>query len=656
MPHVNTVAELLGANGPFIDLVDGFDPRETQQSLATAIEQRLADHGALIAESGTGTGKTFAYLVPALLSGKKVLISTGTKNLQDQLYNRDLPLVRKALEIPVSQALLKGRANYLCLHRFEGTQLESRFHHTETKSHGKSKPGTGRQETEIEKLVSWAGITKTGDINEIEDIAENSEIWPAVTSTSENCLGSQCGHYQKCFINRARRQALDSEIVIVNHHLFFADLVLKEEGFGALLPGADAVIFDEAHQLPEIATNFFGITLSGRQLTLLCRDTVVEDLKEKSGVKELKTIIPRLEKAIVDFRLALGKKPRRDAWLTVESNKTFQHSLSEMIDALKVLDAALEIAAGTGQGLASCYRRANELLNNLLTIAEEQNVDYINWFETSQRTFTLHMTPLDIAGSFRQYIDLEEKSWVFTSATLSVRQSFKHYQSQLGLEEAVTGCWESPFDYRRQALFYIPKDMPRPADPGYTEEVIEQALPVLRASEGRAFMLFTSHRALNIAAELLPGRVDYPVLVQGEAPRPALLDQFREHGNAILLGTGSFWGGVDVRGSALSCVIIDKLPFAAPDDPVLRARGAAMEANGHNPFIEYQLPQAVITLKQGAGRLIRDNHDHGVLVICDPRLLSMNYGRLFRESLPPMPLTQELEDVEAFFRSSSCVC
>ncbi|MEW6331024.1 MAG: ATP-dependent DNA helicase [Pseudomonadota bacterium] len=629
--------DILGADGPLAARLPGFTPRRAQQEMAARIEQALADYSAFIAESGTGTGKTYAYLVPALLSGRKILISTGTRHLQDQLYHRDLPLVRDALAVPVSTALLKGRANYLCRHRLERAGTEG--------------PLTGRREqSNLVRVSEWSTRTRRGDIAEMDAIPEDSELWPLVTSTADNCLGSSCPDYEECFVNRARREALAADVVVVNHHLFFADLALREEGFGQLLPGVEAVIFDEAHQLPEVASNFLGISLGGHQLVSLARDTVAEDLKEHSGVAGLPAAAQSLERATADFRLAFGVEPRRDAWDRLENAKAVHAALAQVKTRLTDLSAALDQAAGKGQGLANCARRASDLLDRLLMISESTPSDYIAWFETTARSFMLYLTPLDIATAFRERTgEGKKKAWIFTSATLAVKKSFAHFQAKLGLEQAETGLWDSPFDYARQTLLYIPPGLPMPAAPDYTDRVIDAALPVLAASRGRAFILFTSHRALKAAAVRLRDVLDYPLLVQGDVPRSELLRRFRDLGNAVLLGTSSFWEGVDVRGEALSCVIIDKLPFASPDDPVLQARAAAMEQAGRSPFTDYQLPEAVITLKQGVGRLIRDENDHGVLMLCDPRLLSKGYGKTFLASLPPMPLTRSLRDVEAFF-------
>jgi len=622
---------ILGPDGPLAQTIPDFSSRDSQRDMAMRIERALADHDVFIAESGTGTGKTFAYLVPALLSGRKVLISTGTKHLQDQIFYRDLPRVREAMASPVQTALLKGRANYLCLHHMELATNDS---------------------AEMQTVRAWARRTRSGDVGEVTSLAEDSPLLPQITSTVDNCLGSKCGHYEECFVRRARKQALEADVLVVNHHLFFADLALKVEGFGQLLPGVDAVIFDEAHQLADIASVFFGLSVSRSQLEQLSRDAFTEEVRDPSGVTGLRESAVQLEKAVADFRLTLGKDARREAWASF-SGKEFHERYTGLLESLSALSEGLALAAGHSEVMANLHARGSELLNRLYLIQDGAPGDYIPWLETSTRGFVIALTPLDVSRPFAEHMGDGERSWIFTSATLAINGDFSHFRQQLGLTDAETACWDSPFDFAHQGLMYLPTGLPDPGTPAYTERVVDAALPVLEASRGRAFLLFTSYRALNLAARRLVGRLEYPVLVQGDAPRSELLDRFRSHGNAVLLGTASFWEGVDVRGEALSCVIIDKLPFAAPDDPVLRARGRALEEQGRNPFMEMQVPQAVIALKQGVGRLIRDESDSGVLVLCDPRLLSKGYGKIFLASLPPLPRTRSLEDVQNFFAGES---
>ncbi|MDH5784821.1 MAG: ATP-dependent DNA helicase [Chromatiales bacterium] len=628
--------DILGADGLLARQLPGFAPRPQQQEMAEAVAQALEGNSVLIAEAGTGTGKTFAYLIPAILSGQKVIISTGTKNLQDQLFHKDIPLVRDALTVPVDVALLKGRANYLCHHRLQLAQEEGRFL-------------TRSQVHELQEIGKWSGRSASGDIAELSTINEDSPLLPQVTSSADNCLGSECDYLESCFLAKARRRAQEADILVVNHHLLFADMALKDEGFGELLPGANAFILDEAHQLPDTASNFFGTTISANQLFELTRDSIAEEIREAGDSLELRGRADKLEKAVRDMRLALGEAQRRAPWGEVAAQRSLNDLVVLVAELLDELSQGLKALSGRGKGLESCYQRSEELIVRFTQLTGPTPEGMIHWFETHTRSFTINFTPMDVAELFQQQLQAHPAAWVFTSATLAVGESFQHFSDQLGLEGAECHRWDSPFDYPHQALLYVPPAMPEPNSPGYTAAVIEAALPVLAASRGRAFLLFTSHRALKEAAELLAGRLDYPLLIQGDAPRSRLLDEFREKGNAVLLGTGSFWEGVDVRGEALSCVIIDKLPFASPGDPVLQARIDAMREVGGNPFMEYQLPQAVITLKQGVGRLIRDVSDRGVLMLCDPRLGTKNYGRIFLDSLPPMSKTLKLEVVQRFF-------
>jgi ATP-dependent DNA helicase DinG len=627
---------LLGATGPLAEQLPGFAPRAEQQRMAEATAVALAGRGKLIVEAGTGTGKTFAYLMPALRSGLKVIISTGTRHLQDQLYGKDLPVVRAALKAPLHSALLKGRTNYLCLHRLETAATDGR-------------QLSGRHLHDLEEVRAWAGRTRHGDIAELGLLSEDSPVWPRVTSTTENCLGQECDHFQECFVTRARRNALEADVVVINHHLLFADMVLREEGFGELLPGADAFIIDEAHQLPEVASVFFGTTLSSHQLRDLARDVRLEQLREAGDVQDLPEAAERLAGQVQRLRLALGQQDRRAAWSEVSENKELQSILEELAESLGTLHAWLQALADRGKGLESCCQRAALLQQRLALLMEPAGGEYIHWFETFHTAFRLNLTPLNVAPVFRNCIDALASAWVFTSATLAVGNSFGHFAAQLGLDDAQTLQLDSPFDYRNHALLYLPEHMPEPNERHYTDAVVELAREVLAASGGRAFLLFTSHSALRSAARLLEQDFEYPLLVQGSAPRGELLEQFRALGNAVLLGTSSFWEGVDVRGEALSCVIIDKLPFGSPGDPVLQARIEALRKQGVNPFMAYQLPTAVITLKQGIGRLIRDQNDRGVLVLCDPRLRSKAYGRVFLGSLPDMPRTSDPADVRRFF-------
>ncbi len=630
------LVEIFEPTGWLARHIDGYSHRSQQQEMAEAVERILDQGGVMICEAGTGTGKTFAYLVPALMSGLKVIISTGTKNLQDQLYHRDLPMVRRSLSSPVSVALLKGRANYLCIHRLDSTLVEGvRL--------------TKEQSQQLQRIRSWSTETRSGDIAEMSEIAEDADIWPVVTSSTDNCLGPECASYSKCHLVEARRRAQEADLVVVNHHLLCADMALKEEGFGELLPSADCFILDEAHQLPEVASNFFGMTISGRQLFDLIRDTLNEYHREAGDQPKLPEQLDLLKQAVRELRLAFGLEMRRGAWSEVASNPAVESHLSRVRQELSQLQAMLKALEGRGKGLDSCRDRCVDLSSRLDALCVPQDDENIRWFETLRQSFRLNSTPLEISNIFSSRMAEHHASWIFTSATLAVGGSFEHFANQLGLEQAETHCWDSPFDYPRQAVWYVPKDLPEPNSPQFNRRVSELSIPILEASEGRAFLLFTSHRALQEAAEYLQDRIDYPMLVQGTAPRTELVERFRQLGNAVLLGTSSFWEGVDVRGEALSCVIIDKLPFASPGDPVLQARIDALRRQGGNPFMTFQLPQAAIALKQGAGRLIRDEKDRGLLVICDPRLLNKPYGKVFIRSLPAMTKTQDLDVVRKFF-------
>jgi len=613
--------------------------------MAKAIGAAIESSGVLVAEAGTGTGKTFAYLVPALLAGGKVIVSTGTKTLQDQLFDRDLPAVRDALACGASIALLKGRANYVCRYRLRRAVAAG--------------APTREEADQLRRIERFAQSSITGDRAELAEVPEDAPVWAQATSTRDNCLGQACADYGDCFVMHARRNALAADVVVINHHLFFADVVLRDEGVAELLPACNTLVFDEAHQLPETARLFFGESLATSQLVELARDARLELRAAGGASSELEALANRLDKAARDLRLAVGEAGGRLAWRDAMRLAGFPEALVRLKSALKMTDAALAAQAERSEGLATCSRRASTAYAILLRLCEAQEPEErtpestIKWVEAFHQSLHLHVTPLALGELFRRQMADHPRAWIFTSATLAVGEDFRHFTRELGIEAAAARRWESPFRFAEQALVYLPRGLPpEPNDPSFTDAVIEAALPVLRASGGRAFLLFTTHRALRRAHELLRERVAYPLLVQGTGSRSELLERFRELGNAVLLGAASFWEGVDVRGDALSVVVIDKLPFAPPDDPVLAARIDAVRAEGGNPFQELQLPQAVLALKQGAGRLIRDEADRGVLVLCDPRLLSRAYGKRILASLPPMKRTRNLEEVEAFFRDA----
>ena len=631
------VSHLLSEDGPFAKLVPGFAARTQQQEMAERVADAIESGNHLIAEAGTGTGKTFAYLVPALMSQSKVLISTGTKNLQDQLFHKDLPIVSKALAVPATVALLKGRANYLCLHRLDLAEQEGRFR-------------TPEMANGIIKIREWASQTSSGDTSEMSSISEDDIIWSNVTSTSDNCLGSDCHYFENCHVIDARRQAQAADIVVINHHLLFADMMLREDGFAELLPQADAIIIDEAHQLAEVASSFFGESISGNQILELARDSEAEYVTEINEDPNFIRIASVLQKLTQDLRLSFGVEQRRADWNSITHDKEFKKSVLAVSEQLGELRKQLMPLAERSKGLESCYERCVDLHSRFVKLTTDVPDDHIHWFETHKRSFVLHITPFDISDIFNSQMETMKVVWMFTSATLTVANNFEHFKQRLGIETDNTSVWDSPFDYSKQAVMYVPESLPEPTAPEYTEAVVKKALPIIEACQGGVFFLFTSHKALQQAADLLDGEIDVPLMVQGDKPRDVLLSEFRHHGNAVLLGTSSFWEGVDVRGEALTCVIIDKLPFASPGDPVLKARIDNMRKNGGNPFVDFQLPTAVITLKQGAGRLIRDVNDRGVLMLCDPRLISKSYGKTFIDSLPPMMKTRSEQKVIGFLK------
>jgi ATP-dependent DNA helicase DinG len=619
----------------------------------------------LIVEAGTGTGKTFAYLVPAMLWGGKVIVSTGTKHLQDQLFQRDIPTVRDALAVPVSVAMLKGRANYLCHYYLQRTADNGRLPTRQDTSH-------------LQEIIRFAKITRTGDKAELASVPENSPVWPMVTSTRDNCLGQECPQYKECFVMQARREAQQADIVVVNHHLFFADVMLRDTGMAELLPTANTIIFDEAHQLPETATLFFGETVSTTQFLELARDAVAEGLSHARDFSDWTKLGAALERAARDVRLAFKEDSVRMSLGQLSDDHPLFDALDTLEEHLDALTKALGEHAERAESLGALLRRARELQGLLggwtapptsveKAVAEEAEAaakadpnEMVRWIEVFSHTVQLHETPLSVAPIFSKQRAGVPRAWIFTSATLSVRGDFTHYAAQMGLNARRSMTLPSPFDYPTQGLLYVPRNLPQPSSPNFTDAVFDGALPVIEASKGGVFFLCTTLRAVDRIAMRLRDTIeqrgwDYPLLVQGDASRTELLDRFRSYGNAILVGSQSFWEGVDVRGDALSLVVIDKLPFAPPDDPVLSARLDALTKKGLSPFAVHQLPQAVITLKQGAGRLIRAETDRGVLMICDTRLVDKPYGRRIWQSLPPFKRTRELEVVRAFFSDPDTV-
>ena len=634
--------DIFGAQGPLERALADFTPRRQQVHMAERVARAIESRDVLVIEAGTGTGKTFAYLVPALLSGARVLISTGTRTLQDQLFSKDLPLIAGALGRPARVALLKGRANYLCLHRLD---LAGRQREIE---------GFARRDATLARIERWARVTRAGDLAEVPGLSDTHPLWPQVTSTRDNCLGMHCGQIARCHVAAARRQAQEADIVIVNHHLLLADLALKEDGFGDLLGSADAVILDEAHQLPDLATELFGANVGSRR---------IENLLQAIGQENIGTVKASLAAAEEALRELAARLPAprggraRTGSIRVEwemCGPALASATESLAAALEELSGALE-RSGDSPGAAALGARARGVAGELMRIAAVDELEGVRSIELTARGFAMHLIPFDIAERFRALTQARRSAWVFTSATLSVGEDFSHFTGRLGVGDAATLRIGSPFDFERQSLLYLPPGLPDPASPGHVAAVLDAALPLIDAARGGAFLLFTSHRALGEGAALLRSRwgeaPPYRLYVQGESPREQLLHDFRADGDGVLLGTASFWEGVDVKGDALRLVVIDKLPFASPEDPLVKARIDHIQATGGNPFRDFQLPEAALALKQGVGRLIRSESDYGAVVICDRRLTERAYGRTLLAALPPMRGTRDPEEALRFLRT-----
>jgi ATP-dependent DNA helicase DinG len=629
----SAAARALADNGLFHRAIEGFVPRLAQQEMAAEVERALDEGGTLVAESGTGTGKTYAYLVPVLQRGVRTIVSTGTRNLQDQVFHRDLPRVAAALGRKVSAVMLKGRSNYLCRQRLH--QLISQEDFAGTAEHG------------LDIIVRWAASTGNGDIAEVSEVPERAAVWKQVTSTSDNCLGGKCPEHSRCFVLRARQKALRADLVVVNHHLFFSDLSLKEEGFGELLPACDAIIFDEAHGLAEVASEFFGFSVSSFQLQDLCNDIVRLEREVQTAV-DFSDAVGALSLALGRMTALLEGGEETVLGSTILNDPGFSGELERLQQCIEQLRQALEMGAVADESMERFLDRVILAQARLEEWSSGRDRNLVRWLARGRNWFRLKATPLRIDGRFSAMMQHAE-SWVFTSATLAVGEDFSAFLEQFGIQGRQRR-WGSPYDFRANTLMYLPAKMPDPRVPSYPERLAEVVLQVTSASKGRAFCLFTSHGMLRRVSGLLRGRLGWPVFEQGQAPRGELIDRFQQDGNAVLLGTASFWEGVDVRGEALSCVIIDKLPFASPSDPVLKSRLRACEESGGSPFMDIQVPAAIQSLKQGAGRLIRSETDRGLLVICDPRIRTSRYGKLFIQSLPDMPMTDRMEEVAGFFR------
>jgi len=633
------VAAILGAGGLIGEQIDDFKPRTSQLGMANLICEAIENAENQIIEASTGIGKSFAYLVPVFLSNKKAVISTGTKNLQDQLFYKDIPLIRKSVVSPKKTALLKGRSNYCCLYRVAKFRAQKNFQR-------------GDMAALFSTLSDWANHSETGDVSEFAGIPENDRLWFYATSNADNCLGSECPDHDRCFVVKARKKAMDADLVVVNHHLYFSDLALKQEGFGEILPETEILIFDEAHQLPDIASHFFGNNLSMRQIETLSKDVIEAEVSEAADSKELRLPGKQLEKAVADFRLTLGQFPQKSEWSRIRHAPPIQEAVGRLQTSINDLLGILEVLASRGKELASCFRRlesVDQVFNHYLDPEDTQ----VSWYEWSERNFRLTISPLEISEAFRQKLDASScDSVIFTSATLSSQQSFRYYSQRLGIEDIAANQFDSPFDYESQALLYIPENLPDPSHANYARAFGELCLHLIEITKGHCFILFTSYRMLTWTADFLRPKIDYPLFVQGEYQRSELLQQFLQSNNPVLLGTSSFWEGVDVKGDQLRCVIIDKLPFKSPQDPVYRKRLQLANENGGNAFIDIQIPEATISLRQGVGRLIRDVDDRGIVALCDNRLNSKSYGPKLVDSLPPMKRSNDLTEVKRFAKST----
>lgn len=638
------IAKTFSSEGALGKAIPGFQARQPQIDMAEAVSSAIKDQTQLVVEAGTGTGKTFAYLVPALLSGKKVIISTGSKNLQEQLYHRDLPLMVSALGFYGQVALLKGRSNYLCLDRLSRQMVESHTNEADP-----------TLLTQLVKVRTWSSETKTGDLGDCEDLPEDSMIIPTITSTNDNCLGKECPSYADCFVLKARKRAMDSDIVVVNHHLFLADLAIKETGFGELIPEADVFIFDEAHQLPDIASEYFGQSISSRQIQELAKDIEIAYRTEAKDMRQLQKVGDKLMQSAMDMRIVLGEPGFRGNWREALQSESIKRELVRLTDSLDLAIDVLKLALGRSQLLDTAFERANLIKGRIDRVCDVDITGYSYWYDTSPRHFALHITPLSVADKFHEQIEIKQGAWIFTSATLAVSGDFKHFTDRLGLKPKQQFSLPSPFDYEKQARLCVPRYLPEPNSPGLADKLVRMLAPVIEENDGRCFFLCTSHSMMRELGERFREVLDLPVLMQGEMSKQKTLAEFMELGNALLVATGAFWEGIDVRGDALSCVIIDKLPFTAPDDPLLKARIEDCRLRGGEPFAEVQIPDAVITLKQGVGRLIRDQKDHGALIICDNRLVTRDYGGIFLGSLPPIPRTRDLERIKTFLKTEQPV-
>lgn len=629
------VDAVLGEDGIISEEIADFRPRQSQLEMARLIADSIEKGESHIIEASTGIGKSFAYLVPVFLSDKKVVISTGTKNLQDQLYFKDIPLIRKTIVNSRKTALLKGRSNYCCPHRINLHKHQKQFQKREMASL-------------FATLSEWSLETVTGDISEFSAIPENDWMWFYATSNADNCLGGDCPEFDNCFVAKARKKAMDADIVVINHHLYFSDLTLKQEGFGEILPEAEVLIFDEAHQLPDVASHFYGDQISMRQLEYLCRDMIDAELSEAADSKQLQIPADRLLKSAADFRLVLSQFSQKSDWSSIQYAPQIKQAVEAMQVAFEELHETLEPLVSRGKDLASSFRRLESSEQSLAQFLSPDDLQ-VNWYEWNDRSFRLMISPLEVGQQFREQLEQSAfKSTFFTSATLSSQQSFKYYSDRMGLSGIDESQFDSPFDYQKQAMLYVPDDLPDPSDRDYAKLFGQRCCELIKATDGYCFILFTSYRMLSWTAEYLRSKIDNPLFIQGEYQRSELLHQYMKSKSGILLGTSSFWEGIDVKGDQLRCVIIDKLPFKSPGDPVYKKRLQLVNSQGGNAFMDVQIPEATISLRQGVGRLIRDVNDRGIVVLCDNRLNSKSYGKAMISSLPAMRFSSDMDEVRAF--------
>jgi len=632
---MKNVQNFFADNGPLAGVLSGYKVRQQQLDLSLAIEKSMQDASALIAEAGTGTGKTFAYLVPALQTDLKVIISTGTKNLQEQLFKRDLPLVKDLVSKGKDAALLKGRSNYLCIYRVKLNELSQRGLEADTLD-------------EFRMVQKWSVGTKTGDMSELKQLKEDARVLPLVTSTIDNCLGKDCSYFEDCHLVKARKKALAADVVVVNHHLFFADLALKEQGFGELIPSAQSIIFDEAHLIPDIASEYFGETFSTRQLNDQLKDLVKLQKVSLKDASQLSEFADKCVYTVSDLRMQFANDPEKGNWLDALKRPEVVSQMELLSEQLSFLLAVGEANSGRDNDIDSLLEKIESNAQRIALFMSTNHKELSLWYETTRYHLVLHLTPLNIAKQFQKVMEQRDASWIFTSATLAIDGKFTHFQKMMGLQNANTLCFDSPFDYQNQAMLCVPRYLPEPNSPKMKEALANTAVSLIEAAKGRCFILFTSHRMMREVAQRVSEEIDNTVLVQGERAKSAILEEYLDDSSSVLFATGAFWEGVDVKGDDLLCVMIDKLPFASPDDPLLKARLDDCRKQGGMPFFDIQVPQAVIALKQGAGRLIRDVDDRGVLVICDNRLVTKPYAKTFLNSLPSMKKTRSLQSVQDF--------